>query len=322
MHMKLSIVVPIYNVQDYIIRCMEGILHQDLEDYEVIAVDDGSLDRSMERLQEYLADHPEEAARVRIIRKENGGLSDARNAGIAEAKGEYLWFVDSDDTIAENCLGALYDVVSREDLDLLLFDKQNIDERAGQHIEHPEEYRNGKIREDIMSGSELFIELRRERLFYAVAQDYWIRRDILMQNGLTFYKGIHHEDELFTPQALHYAHRARYVSSHPYIRYIREGSITTSEDINKFIVGYGTAVMQLLAFGDNVIDNIAERDWLHEDIVSLAQIMLGERSKHREISNESMEIIREVKAALRMHGLRLGIPFWLYTIRNRLLHAR
>lgn len=203
--MKLSIIVPIYKVEDYIIRCMEGILHQDLDDYEVIAVDDGSPDRSIEILQAYLNEHPAEAARVQIIRKENGGLSDARNAGLAVATGEYIWFVDSDDTIAENCLGALYKVAARENLDLLMFDEQNIDQEHGILRERVEDYRTGRLDEVIRSGIDLFIELRRRRLFYGFAQGYWIRRQVLMDNNLWFYKGIHHEDELFTPQAMHYA---------------------------------------------------------------------------------------------------------------------
>lgn len=315
--MKLSIIVPIYKVEDYIVRCMEGILHQDLDDYEVIAVDDGSPDRSVEVLQTYLDAHPTEAARVRIIRKENGGLSDARNAGLTVATGEYVWFVDSDDTIAENCLGRLYEMALTDDLDLMLFDEQNLEQRNGQLIEHAEEYRSCKISSTVQSGIDLFIELRSKRLYYGCAQGYWLRRENLSRNGLAFYKGIHHEDELFTPQAMHYAARARYIGEHPYIRYIREGSITQSENINRRIIGYGTVITQILTFGDQIVRREDERHWIQEDMVSLAQIILGDASRHRDLSEEAVHMLRQVRQALTARGLHLGITTELYILRNK-----
>lgn len=320
--MLLSIIVPIYNVQDYIVRCMEGVLHQDLEDYEVIAVDDGSPDRSVERLQEYLAAHPEEAARVRLIRKENGGLSDARNAGITVATGEYLWFVDSDDTIAENCLSRLYERASANQLDLMLFDEVNLEERDGQFVIREAIARADQVTDQVLTGSDLFITLRMQHAFYGSACGYWVRRSILEDNHLLFEKGILHEDELFTPQAMHYAVRAQYVSEQPYIRYIREGSITTSENIERMIDGYGAVVTGLLRFADTVVQREDERRWLHEDIVSLAQITLGEASKCRHLSSSAQEMLRTIRRSLKEHQLSLGILFTLYTFKNRILQIR
>lgn len=318
--MKLSIIVPIYKVEDYIIRCMEGILHQDLDDYEVIAVDDGSPDRSIEILQAYLNEHPAEAARVQIIRKENGGLSDARNAGLAVATGEYIWFVDSDDTIAENCLSRLYETASRDRLDLMLFDEQNIDCRDGQCVERTEEYRDGRIQDIVQSGIDLFIELRSKRLYYCSAAGYWMRRGMLAENSLTFYKGIHHEDELFTPQAMHHAVRARYIGEHPYIRYIRRGSITSGENIDQLVQGYGTVVIELMAFMDAHVTNALERHYLEEDITDLAQILIGESSLRASVSQNAQEVMQHVERQLRCHGLRLGIPFRLYVMKNQLMN--
>lgn len=320
--MLLSIIVPIYNVQDYIVRCMEGVLHQDLEDYEVIAVDDGSPDRSVERLQEYLAAHPVEAARVRLIRKENGGLSDARNAGMAVATGEYLWFVDSDDTIAENCLSRLYERASANQLDLMLFDEVNLEERDGRFVIREAIARADQVTDQVLTGPDLFITLRMQHAFYGSACGYWVRRSILEDNHLLFEKGILHEDELFTPQAMHYAVRAQYVSEQPYIRYIREGSITTSENIERMIDGYGAVVTGLLRFADTVVQREDERRWLHEDIVSLAQITLGEASKCRHLSSSAQEMLRTIRRSLKEHQLSLGILFTLYTFKNRILQIR
>ncbi len=101
----LSIIVPVYNVEKYLRDCLDSLLMQDLstDEYEIICVDDGSKDSSPAILDEYAENH----ANIRVIHKQNGGVSSARNVGIEAAKGEYLWFVDSDDCIMPNCLGQL-----------------------------------------------------------------------------------------------------------------------------------------------------------------------------------------------------------------------
>lgn len=106
---------------------------------------------------------------------------------------------------------------------------------------------------------------------------------------------------------------------HPYIRYIREGSITTSESIDRLTHGYGTVILELLHWGDDARCSSLERKWLHEDIVSLAQITLGEASKSRILLPSSKEMLTRIRGDLRAHHLHLGIPFTLYTIKNRLL---
>lgn len=98
--MKLSIIIPVYRTQDTLERCLESILQQSFTDYEMILVDDGSGDGCPQLCDEYARKN----ARIRVIHKENGGLSDARNAGIREARGEYITFVDSDDEMVDNSL--------------------------------------------------------------------------------------------------------------------------------------------------------------------------------------------------------------------------
>ena len=97
--MKISVVVPVYNVENYISKCVSTLLNQGYDDYEIIIVDDGSKDRSIEIVKNTFKD-----SRIKIIRQENKGLSGARNTGLRAASGDYVWFVDSDDWIEENCL--------------------------------------------------------------------------------------------------------------------------------------------------------------------------------------------------------------------------
>lgn len=111
---KISIIVPVYNVEKYIHRCIDSILHQTFKDFELILVDDGSLDNSGKICDEYA----KEDDRIKVIHKENGGLSDARNVGLDIAQGEYIAFVDSDDWIEKDMYSILYENIRKYNADI------------------------------------------------------------------------------------------------------------------------------------------------------------------------------------------------------------
>jgi glycosyltransferase involved in cell wall biosynthesis len=117
--MKLSIIVPVYKVEKYLTGCLTSLVHQDIvaSDYEIIVVNDGSPDNS----KAIIFSFQEKCSNIIYIEQENQGVSAARNAGIKIAKGDYILFVDSDDTIAPNCLNAIYNRALADDLDLLFF---------------------------------------------------------------------------------------------------------------------------------------------------------------------------------------------------------
>ena len=95
---KISIIIPIYNVEDYVGKCLESVTNQTLKDIEVICVDDGTKDNSCAVVEAYM----KEDDRIKLVHKENGGLSSARNYGLQYATGEYIWWIDSDDYIEKN----------------------------------------------------------------------------------------------------------------------------------------------------------------------------------------------------------------------------
>ena len=103
--MKISLIVPVYNVEKYIEKCLLSCLKQDIpqSDYEIIVVNDGSPDSSLAIAERIAA----AATNIIIVSQKNGGLSAARNTGLKIAKGDYIWFIDSDDTIKENCLKSI-----------------------------------------------------------------------------------------------------------------------------------------------------------------------------------------------------------------------
>ena len=113
----VSVIVPIYNVEKYLAECVDSILGQTFQDMEIILVDDGSLDSSGQMADDYAA----RDKRVKVIHKENGGLSSARNAGMKIARGEYIYFCDSDDYISLDAIEILYETATKNDLDMVLF---------------------------------------------------------------------------------------------------------------------------------------------------------------------------------------------------------
>ena len=117
--MFLSLIIPVYNVEKYVAECLDSLLDQDIpqEDYEILCINDGSTDGSLAILREYEAKY----ANIRVIDKENGGVSSVRNVGIEEARGDYLWMVDSDDLIAHHFLAYLREVARASDPDIIDF---------------------------------------------------------------------------------------------------------------------------------------------------------------------------------------------------------
>lgn len=215
---KLSIIVPIYNVEQYLRKCVDSVLNQDYEDYEIILVDDGSPDGCPQICDEYAAKHEN----IRVVHRENGGLSAARNSGIEEAKGEYVMFVDSDDYIEPNVLRGLMEQVEREQLDVLHFDYQNVRmNAAGQNevfqpykFPHPVDKRT-----DVVSGERYL----NERMGYGCyACHFVIKREV----ASTFTPGIHFEDTEWLPRMMLAAKRVNATSKIVYNYFMRDGSIT------------------------------------------------------------------------------------------------
>ena len=114
----ISVIVPIYNVEKYLNKCIESIINQSYSNLEIILVDDGSKDSSGIMCDSYIL----KDKRIKVIHKENGGLSDARNVGIDKAKGEYIVFIDSDDWIDEKMIEILYNIIKKNNSDISICD--------------------------------------------------------------------------------------------------------------------------------------------------------------------------------------------------------
>lgn len=222
--MQFSIIVPVYNVENYIRECLNSILNQSFTDYELILIDDGSTDLSGIICDEYAATD----SRIRVFHKTNGGLSSARNVGISEAKGEYLIFIDSDDWIKEESLLGIYNSILKYNYpDVIETTMTNSfpDNSIEQHDENFSEYiqKNG------------FGYQQAQSWMSRITQDKWcapkkiLKKSFLISENLKFTVGRLHEDIVWIPYVCYYAKSfGCYDKPWYFYRKNREDSITSS----------------------------------------------------------------------------------------------
>ncbi len=219
--MKFSIIVPIYNVEKYIEKCMESINGQTYKKYEVLLINDGSPDNSEKIIKKYIKGKD----KFKYFKKTNGGLSDARNYGAKKATGEYLLFVDSDDYISPNLLEELDKSISLNACDVVKFNYRTV-------------YENGKEEDHFKTNFQCLPidEALKQLLKDEMLEPAWLycyKREFWEANKFEYYKGRVHEDYGLTPLVLM---SARTVSSVEYVGYNylnRDGSITNSPSNEK-----------------------------------------------------------------------------------------
>lgn len=207
--MKLSIIVPVFNTEKYIEKCISSLLNQDINDYEIIVVNDGTKDRSIDIIRQKFQD-----PRIIIVEQENGGLSKARNFGLRQSHGEYIYFVDSDDYISENCLGSILKNID-DDYDLLYFNGYY------RHKGEQEEFISNN--NNTLSGKTLSMKNP-----FVTAWLYIYKKSFLVDNSYFFHEGIYHEDLLFTPTVLYKSNRVKPIGQSIYHVNVNPNSITRS----------------------------------------------------------------------------------------------
>ena len=222
---KVSVIVPVYNVEDYLRECLDSLINQTLEDIQIILVDDGSKDNSGIICDEYA----KKDSRISVIHKENGGQSSARNAGLEIASGEYVLFVDSDDYIVENALEVLFGNAYEYDVDIIHGDIDNDRERL-----EDESFR--KLDCDYKKvGCGEFLEAKIETMTYDIVPFlYFIKREYLEKNNIKFLEGYFYEDQLWTMQLLsNGASIVKVRFPYYYYRMDRPGSTTNNMYLKK-----------------------------------------------------------------------------------------
>ena len=265
--MTLSIIVPIYDVALYLRKCVDSLLVQDITDYEIILVDDGSPDECPQICDEYA----EKYDNIQVVHQENAGLSAARNSGIAVAQGDYIMFVDSDDYLQPNVLGALMEQVGRDNLDVLRFRYQNVRESGEVFVPHEGMKTDYNNYSSEPTDGLTFLNDRMWVQCYVV--QFLVRREIVLQEQFT--PGIYFEDTDWTPRMLLRTKRVASTDLVVYNYLWREGSITLSQkDINKMrkqLQDKLALIGKLNALGSSV----AHRRWFDGMISGLVINVVG-----------------------------------------------
>ena len=250
-HPKVSVIIPVYNVEEYLLECLSSIQHQTLHNIEIICVDDGSTDGALN----ILCQEARKDSRITVITQKNSGLSAARNTGISMSHGQYLYYMDSDDILASHALEYLVDKIEENDLDCIFFGGKTFYESEKL------QYDQGKFKnyyqyhtgcEKPMSGPNLFTLLMRTKEYRASACMQLIAASLVRENSITFYEGIVHEDEIYTLQVIMASKRCMTVSDQLYFRRIRDNSIMTSEASIGRLLGYLVCYAESL----NIVDSL------------------------------------------------------------------
>lgn len=244
--MKFSVIVPVYNVEQYLGQCLESIKGQDFMDYEVVCVNDGSADHSRAILEDWSAKFPQ----MKVIDRENGGLSAARNTGLEAAHGDYVVFVDSDDWVETNMLSRLADETRGEDV--VCYASRRTDNGNTDLLE--EERGNGW---DYYNRHALEARIVP---FVCVWQRCY-RRAFLLEHDLSFREGILHEDNEFTPRVCLKAKSVKVVPDVLYNYRVRPGSIMTTRGLRskESLVLIGNELSELFAKEKSVDRTIVYR---------------------------------------------------------------
>lgn len=317
--MKISIIIPVYNVGELLRKSVESVLEQIQDDCEIIIVNDGSTDNSGAICDEYSS-----IANVHVIHKKNGGLSSARNAGIDSAKGEYLLFLDSDDYLRPGSIALLSNLINDSgEFDFIQF-----------RYDEVLDYSDNRM---VENANDLHETIDRRSMFEhklmlggigASACTKLIRRDVCA--NIRFKEGIIHEDEQFTTLLINQSRRVIYISNPLYMYVQRTGSIITSGFSKKRLDIIPVLEEQISILNSNGFYDLAQK--VRNDLFTNLCIMYVDARKIRmhdcvaEIKNKANRIIKDVRPnkgtiGIIAGGMKLHLPmmqlYYFYkTIRN------
>lgn len=244
---KISVIIPIYNAEKYLWDCLSSLNRQSLKEIEIICVNDGSTDMSLDVIKNYeKIDH-----RLKVVSQKNQGPSVARNVGISIAKGKYLQFLDSDDMLEPNALEYSFRKMENEQLDIFYFDGKSIFESYELEQEkssYKTYYQRASCYREVMTGQQLFVKLMHDGKYRVQACLQLIRKDFLIQSGVIFIPGILQEDNAFTTEIMLRAKRVYHENKPFYIRRLRKNSIMTKSPGFVNAYGYFRCAMELAKY--------------------------------------------------------------------------
>lgn len=237
----ISIIIPVYNVEDYLRQCLDSVLEQTYTSFEVIMIDDGSSDSSFSICLDYC----EKDIRFNVLQKENGGASSARNVGIQNAKGDYVFFLDSDDWLEPTALEEMISTAKDQNADLVFCEAQAVDDEENILTNTWYSYKSQYATDSSYS---IMSRMMEQKEFHVAIWMLLLDRKIFTDNDLLFKEGIIYEDMIISYQFYCLAHRAAHVRQKLYNRRYRPNSVMTSRKTEKNYISAATVYREVAKF--------------------------------------------------------------------------
>lgn len=290
--MELSIIVPIYNVENYLEECLKSLYNIKNIKLEIILVNDGSKDNSFKIMEKFKEIYPEKTV---LINKENGGLSSARNAGMKAAVGEYISFIDSDDFIDVGEFEKFFKEGQKDKLDVMVGNmRYYTPEKTGDSLFRSDIIKNSGI----VNGIDFFWNLfQKPKCFREEVVDDIYKREFLVKNNIWFNENIVHEDSEFTPLVYLKAEKVKYIDRAFYFYRQRTGSIMNKVS-EKSIVSLESICEKFFIECKN-LDSIKGKEVLSSLILSFYSVVVYKRyngaGDWKRVHKRYKELYRELK---------------------------
>ena len=247
----VSVIIPVYNTEEYLEEAMGSVVDQTLKNIEIICIDDGSTDNSSAILDRWAKSDE----RITVISQENKGLSAARNAGFDIARGEYVYYMDSDDILVLSALEELYRECKENDLEVICFNAEvMIDSDYRSHY-----IRNGAY-PGLYRGIDLLFELFTQGEWFTPVWIQMYKREYLHEKSVSFMEGVIYEDGPYTFESIVRAQRTGYCSKTLYRKRIREGSITRLQVGVKNVVDYYLGYQKIISVCNELKDRLNDAE--------------------------------------------------------------
>ncbi|MGO4940651.1 glycosyltransferase [Fundicoccus sp. Sow4_D5] len=244
----LSIIVPVFNTEKYLEACIKSLFEQNLKDYEIIIINDGSTDSSLQILKKL------QNKETRIFCQKNKGQGTARNFGIKKAKGKYIYFMDSDDLLKRDSLSKILTILEESQLELLSFDAETFVSKDYEgKAEFIPNYKREREYGFFNTGEELLVSLLRNNEYSVSPCLYVTKRSLILSENIMFKEGVIHEDDAFTTEVFMKARKVKHINEAIFMRRIRSGSTMTSGNINKALKGQFNAFLSIVYLYENHI---------------------------------------------------------------------
>lgn len=275
----VSVIMPLYNVENYIRESLGSVADQTLSEIEIICINDGSTDGTLSVLEEFA----KKDSRIHVYTQKNEGQSSARNHGLKYASGKYIYFMDGDDILEKDALKLTYERVCEDDLDVVYFDGSSFADPGASEadaVKYSTYYTRVHAYEGVYRGSELFAKMYANGEYRVSPCLQLIRRKLMMDEDILYTNGIIHEDNVFSFRVMLKAERAGYIHQSLFNRRVRNSSVMTSGKTWKNAVGYFVCYIEMQKFLDTLD---LDEEAMNQAAVCIYRILHNARNDYKSL---------------------------------------